>query len=280
MELGKRIAMIRKDHNLTQAGFAEKYSVTQQAVSNWENGKSFPDLETIVRISDDFGVSLDDLLKGDRKMVTEISNNAIQGKRYKAALYTFAILIVAVVSIVGSIVFRYVRTTEALKDKFASSITDNAFTETETPYGMEYERISNGVLYRILESRMGSITDDWDYYNKVLGAYYDTDRSVVITNTDGSSKEIPYHLYIRFFDYSGVIIEAYEDIDPKSKDKFRVYDSSSMIADCTMYLDGYADTEMSPVMQQIYDDNRDSIETIIEEGSRLWNDVYVLSKRN
>ena len=40
MELGKRIAEIRKDHNLTQEGLAEICSVTRQTISNWENGKT------------------------------------------------------------------------------------------------------------------------------------------------------------------------------------------------------------------------------------------------
>ncbi|MBQ1525181.1 MAG: helix-turn-helix transcriptional regulator, partial [Firmicutes bacterium] len=59
MELGKRIAEIRKDRGLTQEGLAELCSVTRQTISNWENGKSYPDLETLVLISDTFDVSLD-----------------------------------------------------------------------------------------------------------------------------------------------------------------------------------------------------------------------------
>ena len=54
MELGKNIIKIRKQNNLTQDDFAEKYFVTRQTVSNWENSKSYPDLETIIKISDDF----------------------------------------------------------------------------------------------------------------------------------------------------------------------------------------------------------------------------------
>lgn len=51
MELGKRIIEIRKQHGLTQEEFAERYHVTRQTISNWENGKSSPDLETLVSIS-------------------------------------------------------------------------------------------------------------------------------------------------------------------------------------------------------------------------------------
>ena len=84
MELGKRIAEIRKEHSLTQEGLAEICSVTRQTISNWENGKSYPDLETLVLISDTFDVSLDVMLKGDRKMVSEITKEQKHGKYFAA----------------------------------------------------------------------------------------------------------------------------------------------------------------------------------------------------
>ena len=41
MEIGKSIAKIRKERNLTQDDLAEKYYVTRQTISNWENGKCY-----------------------------------------------------------------------------------------------------------------------------------------------------------------------------------------------------------------------------------------------
>ena len=55
MELGRRITELRKANSLTQEGLAERCSVTRQTISNWENGKSYPDLEMLVFISDSFG---------------------------------------------------------------------------------------------------------------------------------------------------------------------------------------------------------------------------------
>ena len=72
MEVGKNIIKIRKDNNLTQDDLANKYFVTRQTISNWENGKTYPDLETLVKISNDFNVSLDILLKEDNKMIKDI----------------------------------------------------------------------------------------------------------------------------------------------------------------------------------------------------------------
>ena len=100
MELGKRIAEIRKEHKLTQEGLAEICSVTRQTISNWENGKSYPDLETLVLISDTFDVSLDVMLKGDRKMVSETTKEQKHGKHF-AVKVIFAVIITALIVLGG-----------------------------------------------------------------------------------------------------------------------------------------------------------------------------------
>ena len=72
MQLGQMIAKIRKEQGMTQETFAKKFDVTRQTVSNWENEKSYPDLHTLIKISDEFNLSLDVLLKGDTTMVKDI----------------------------------------------------------------------------------------------------------------------------------------------------------------------------------------------------------------
>ncbi len=86
MELGKNIIKIRKENNLTQDDLADKYYVTRQTISNWENGKTYPDLETLLKISDDFNISLDILLKEDREMITKIDTSVKAKKKYKNLL--------------------------------------------------------------------------------------------------------------------------------------------------------------------------------------------------
>ena len=44
MDIGKKIQAIRNDHEMTQAEFADKFHVSRQTVSNWENNKNYPDL--------------------------------------------------------------------------------------------------------------------------------------------------------------------------------------------------------------------------------------------
>lgn len=63
--IGKLIKEIRKKNNLTQKQLADKYGVTYQAVSKWENGKNIPDISLIKEMSKDFNVSLEELLNGE-----------------------------------------------------------------------------------------------------------------------------------------------------------------------------------------------------------------------
>lgn len=80
MRIGKRICDIRKLHGLTQEEFANMFSVTRQAVSNWENDKAYPDLHTLVEISNQFNITLDVLLKEDERMIKSIDNERISGR--------------------------------------------------------------------------------------------------------------------------------------------------------------------------------------------------------
>ena len=67
-KIGKFIKDLRIKNNLTQKEFADKYNVTYQAVSKWENGKNMPDLSLLKDICKDFDVSLDDLINGEKSV--------------------------------------------------------------------------------------------------------------------------------------------------------------------------------------------------------------------
>ena len=100
MQLGQAIAQIRKERGLTQEAFAKMYNVTRQTVSNWENEKSYPDLSTVVKISDEFNVSLDVLLKGDFRMVKDIDKKIKKQPFYIGIIIGLVIIVVALFSFI------------------------------------------------------------------------------------------------------------------------------------------------------------------------------------
>lgn len=66
MSLGETIYRLRTEKNLSQGDLAELLEVSRQSVSKWENDSAVPDLAKIVRMSEVFGVSLDELVKGEK----------------------------------------------------------------------------------------------------------------------------------------------------------------------------------------------------------------------
>ena len=65
MKLGRTILKIREREHMSQEEFAQRYHVTRQTISNWENNKNYPDVKSLLLLSSVFNVSLDILIKGD-----------------------------------------------------------------------------------------------------------------------------------------------------------------------------------------------------------------------
>ena len=102
MEIEKKLKEARTNAGLTQEQVAEKIMVSRQTISNWENGKSLPDIVSILNLSDLYQISLDELLKGDTKMKEKIEKDVKVAKDNKRLILTTAILLV-VVAIIYSI---------------------------------------------------------------------------------------------------------------------------------------------------------------------------------
>ena len=75
MEIGKQIKKQRQANHWTQEELAEKIYVSRQSVSNWENDKTYPDLESLLRMSILFSTTIDDLVKGDQQEMKEVIHN-------------------------------------------------------------------------------------------------------------------------------------------------------------------------------------------------------------
>ena len=69
-KIGKFIATERKAQKLTQAKLAEKIFVSEKTISKWENGKSLPDTNSLPKLCEILGISLNDLLTGE-KIITD-----------------------------------------------------------------------------------------------------------------------------------------------------------------------------------------------------------------
>ena len=75
-ECGNFISELRKEKKLTQKELAEKIIVSDKAVSRWETGKGYPDVTSLVSLSEYFDVSVNELLAGKRLTVEDIKETA------------------------------------------------------------------------------------------------------------------------------------------------------------------------------------------------------------
>ena len=102
MKIGKKLKNARIEAGLTQEKAAEKIDVSRQTISNWENEKSYPDIISVIALSELYSVSLDELLKGDQKMAEHLeeSTNVVKSnKKLTGAILLNIILMILLIAL-------------------------------------------------------------------------------------------------------------------------------------------------------------------------------------
>ena len=93
MELGNKIKYYRGEKELSQEELAERVYVSRQTISNWENNKSYPDINSIVLLSEIFEISIDNLIKGDvEQMKKEINTEDVKKLNFYATMMVILML--------------------------------------------------------------------------------------------------------------------------------------------------------------------------------------------
>ena len=88
--IGKFISACRKEKGLTQMQLAEKLNITNRAVSKWETGKSMPDVSLMLDLCSILGITVNELLSGERIIMEDYQKRAeenlmeLQAKKEKA----------------------------------------------------------------------------------------------------------------------------------------------------------------------------------------------------
>jgi len=72
MELGEQLQKLREQKNMSREELAQEMNVSRQAVYKWENNKGYPDIENLIKLSDLYNITLDELIKGDRSFQKKI----------------------------------------------------------------------------------------------------------------------------------------------------------------------------------------------------------------
>ena len=143
MELSEKLKQLRADKKITQEKLAEIMHVSRTTISSWETGRSYPDLQMIVEISDYFKVSLDCLLREDKKMITKLTFDTKNKRRFKALV--FALIALFIISI-GMFI----------------SIWNNQINEMN-PNSIQIEKVEKvAINSRVIDGK--EIAKDYKYY--------------------------------------------------------------------------------------------------------------------
>lgn len=178
MKLGQTITEIRKERKMTQEEFAQIFHVTRQTVSNWEKEKNYPDLETLIFMSDEFNISLDVMLKEDKKMVKKLNKQIVFGKKFKQI--AVCMIIALMISAVGwGIAWNHAKDT--LESKFQKGVEMNEF-QFDEQLGHYIKMIDENNYYTLPNQSMPGYFDFVLHFHNTTLDYYmmESDESIQI----------------------------------------------------------------------------------------------------
>ncbi|SHK54487.1 helix-turn-helix domain-containing protein [Desulforamulus aeronauticus] len=78
MKFAEKLKKERRDKDWSQEELAEKLFVSRQSVSKWENGQNYPSIEIVIKLSDLFGLTIDELLRSDEELKEKVINDSRQ----------------------------------------------------------------------------------------------------------------------------------------------------------------------------------------------------------
>ncbi len=126
MKFNEKLIKMRKEKGLSQEALGEKLDVARQTISKWELGETTPEMDKLVKLSELFEISLDELIKDDSEIsVAEDTNNNLNNTNSQKLagiviiiLKVIGVLIVIgiVLAIIGAICFGTMTSVERVED--------------------------------------------------------------------------------------------------------------------------------------------------------------------
>lgn len=199
-KIGLFIKELRQKNNMSQNILAEKIPINREAISKWENGRTIPDSSTIIRLSEIFNVSIDEIMFGEyrskenEKKLQDINlmiyddRNLINKKYNKTAKFLVVSLIVLLIMIISFLLYYFLNSFDSVKIYTIESAPDDIY-------------LTDGAVMLTGESiyfRLGNINGlDENKISKVILYYGNGNKSIIYKTSSGKDA-----LIRDFYDYN------------------------------------------------------------------------------
>lgn len=225
MQLGQTLLNIRKERGMTQEEFAKIFHVTRQTVSNWENEKNYPDLQTLVNISEEFNISLDIMLKEDKQMVKKLSREIKFGRKTKLAVVWGICILAVILTVSGFIWFMLWKNAGKInEEKFKNGVAEYQFVfdEAEKHY---IKTVDDDTYFALPNQKMPGYFDfTLDFHADFLDSYTKSDDQPIWMRWGEFDGEVKITIY--YLDKNGDIEHTLSD-----KEKEKLYQKDSRISE-------------------------------------------------
>ncbi|WP_314067221.1 helix-turn-helix transcriptional regulator [uncultured Vagococcus sp.] len=101
MDIGSRIHSLRKEKEWSQQELAEIIHVSRQTISRWENGDTLPDIDLLIKITEVFEISLDQLISDEKDK--ETISVKMKKTRHKLSMFNYVVILLGVATIILSV---------------------------------------------------------------------------------------------------------------------------------------------------------------------------------
>lgn len=147
MQFSNKLKQARQQHHLTQMQVGTQLHVSAKTISSWENGRSFPDISTLVSISDLYQISLDQLLREDQDIVQHYETISKQAQRYQKYFQITYFLNILLILAIWAVQITSSNSKQILAWLFLALVVNLVVMATHYP---DYRTWINGTAHRLL----------------------------------------------------------------------------------------------------------------------------------
>ena len=147
MQFSDKLKQARQQHHLTQMQVGTQLHVSAKTIYSWENGRSFPDISTLVSISDLYQISLDQLLREDQDIVQHYETISKQAQRYQKYFQITYFLNILLILAIWAVQITSSNSKQILAWLFLALVVNLVVMATHYP---DYRTWINGTAHRLL----------------------------------------------------------------------------------------------------------------------------------